>query len=119
MSTSHRSNASKSRKQNQSKREKLIRSRQKGFTFEVLEDRLMLNHDPFYSAASSAESVDLSLRVEDVDGVETLSVWDSVLGRVASEPLADITSRVRIIGSDHADTLRTELDETFIQSNLP
>src|SRR5262245_46389235 len=97
MSTSHRSNASKSRKLNP-KPEKRIRSRQKGLMFDVLEDRLMLNHDPFYSAASSAQPVDLTLRVEDVEGVETLSVWDSILGLVASEPLADITSQVRIIG---------------------
>src|SRR5262245_55262589 len=116
MSTFHRSNASRSRKLNQAKTEKLARSRRKGLAFDVLEDRLMLTHDPFYSAAASADAVDLTLRVEDVDGAESLSLWDSILGRVASEPLADITSLVRIIGSDHADTIRTELDETFIQS---
>src|SRR5262245_34894386 len=92
MSTSHRSNVSKSRKLNQPKSsDKLTRARTKGLTFEMLEDRLMLNHDPFYSAASSVEPVNLTLRVEDVDGAPALTLWDSVLGRVASEPLADIT----------------------------
>ena len=84
--------------------------------FEALEPRILLSHDPFYAATAA---FDMSLRLENDNGIETLKLIDNELGEVAaSKALSDIIDVVEIAGSDFDDILRIEIDPSIISTNI-
>ena len=86
---------------------------------EGLEERVLLAADPFYSAELSATGVDLTLRVDNEVGEQRLKLIDSVDGsEVTSALLSEITNGARIVGSTFADTLRIEVDPSFMTGNI-
>jgi len=77
--------------------------------FEPLEPRLLLSSDLAYTAAAGT-AVDLTLRMQKVDDVDTLQLINNIdQSIVESQALYD-TSTVVITGADQDDTLRLDLD---------
>jgi hypothetical protein len=77
---------------------------------EVLEQRLLLFSDPFFSADEWPAAVDLQMFVENSSGSDTLTLVDRGSNEtLASTPLSDITGPVRIVGSPHDDILSLAL----------
>ena len=88
---------------------------------ESLEPRILLSNDPsplsFTAAAGSA--VDLTLRLQEIDGTDYFQLIDTANQSVLqSKALAD-TSAVEIVGSDLDDTLRVEADFDAIPGSIP
>ncbi|MGI9302514.1 MAG: LEPR-XLL domain-containing protein, partial [Gammaproteobacteria bacterium] len=78
--------------------------------FEPLEPRILLSADPLsFTAASAAE---LTLKLEDQGGVETLVLRDDSGAVLAQRALAD-TSSVQIFGSAGDDTLSVDFTNPF------
>src|SRR5262249_39479257 len=75
--------------------------------------------DPFYTAALAQAGVDLTLRLVDKGGVETLTLSDSAAGEVSSRAVSSVAGRLDIIGSAYNDTLKVELDPAVLQALLP
>jgi hypothetical protein len=87
---------------------------------EPLEPRILLSADLSHTMGGSGH--DLTLRLGDVDGVNTLQLInptnpDPGAQVVASQALAD-TSGIEIIGSDQDDTLRIDLDFDLVPENF-
>ena len=84
---------------------------------QTLEPRILLFADPFYTAASAESAVDLTLKIENVSGVDILRLIDTTNDtELASDLLTD--GRVKIVGSNFADTFRLEIDTAVIPVNL-
>lgn len=92
------------------------RPRRRLVHFEALESRLLLAGDPLtYAAAGLA--LDITLHVDrDADGTEVLELVDRAApdGPVVVRQALAETSEVVIVGSDGADTLRVDLDPSFV-----
>ena len=80
------------------------------FLFETLEPRLLLSATPFYTAVAAQSGVDLTLRLENQGGVDTLELIDSTRGVVRSAALASIAGPVEIVGSGFDDIFRVNSD---------
>jgi hypothetical protein len=99
-------------------RRSLKRSR-RGF-LEVLEQRLLLFSDPFFSAHEWPAAVDLELFVENSAAGEILTLVDrSSKVALASAPLSDISGPVRMVGLPHDDTLLLALQPLYVNTHLP
>src|SRR5262249_9630460 len=86
---------------------------------EELESRVLLDGDPFYTAATATAPVDLTLRLDNTGGVETLRLFESTQGQVASQALSTIADIVRIIGSNFDDRLTVDIDPFDLRTRLP
>ena len=85
---------------------------------EQLEARQLLFADPFFSAASYTEAANLTLRITQADGVETLTLVDDADGELATTPLSEITGAVRIVGSDFEDYLHLDIDTGTVAAEI-
>ena len=85
--------------------------------FEPLEPRILLSSDPLSYTAAANTAVDLTLRLQEVGGIDTLQlINNSDQSVLQSQDLAD-TSAVEITGSDLDDRLR--LISTSTTSRTP
>ncbi len=112
-------------KSRKSRRVRADRTHSRHLFLEPLEDRLLLSTgnlprfptSPFYMAT---ESVDMTLRIDEVDGVDTLRLIDTERGDLlAAETVSNISSVVQIVGSADNDILRLDVDSSTIASVLP
>ncbi|MDX1431795.1 MAG: LEPR-XLL domain-containing protein, partial [Gammaproteobacteria bacterium] len=78
--------------------------------FESLEPRLLLSADPFTYTAAAAS--DLTLRLTDDAGAQTLTLVDTSGAVLAERSLAD-TSTVTVVGSPGDDTLTVDFATPF------
>ncbi len=88
------------------------------FLFEQLEPRVLLSATPFYTAVAAQSGVDLTLRLENQGGVDTLELIDSTSGVVRSAALASIDGPIEIVGSGFDDIFRVESDLTSITDRV-
>ena len=89
------------------------------FLFEALEPRVLLSATPFYTAVSAQAAVDLTLRVENQNGVDTLQLLDTLSGSVkASAAVASLTGPIEIFGSSFDDTLHIASDLSAIAGGV-
>lgn len=80
---------------------------------QILEDRTLLA--TFYTAATSATAVDLTVRNVVVGGVEQLQVIQTQGGAVlASANISSLTTESVIIGSGHNDVFRLDVQSSNI-----
>lgn len=86
------------------------RPKARRFLFEPLEPRLLLSATPFYTAAAAQAGVDLTLRLDNQGGVETLELLDSAHGVLSSAAVSSLSGPVEIFGSGFADTLTLASD---------
>ena len=88
---------------------------------EPLEPRILLSADLAYSTAGSAH--DLTLRMSDVQGVETLQLVNNANNSVVASQAAADTSQVVITGSGPQDSLNVDFTNPFntpvVFSGLP
>ena len=78
---------------------------------EPLEPRILLSADLAYSTAGSAH--DLTLRMSDVQGVETLQLVNNANNSVVASQAAADTSQVVITGSGPQDSLNVDFTNPF------
>ena len=102
------------------KRNQSTAKKQRKVHLEPLEPRILLSADLSHTMGDAGE--DLTLRLADVEGVDTLQLITSSDPNadtqvVASQALAD-TSGVQVTGSDQDDTLRIDLDFDLIPENF-
>jgi Ca2+-binding RTX toxin-like protein len=87
--------------------------------FEPLEPRILLSSDPFSYTAAANTAVDLTLRLQEVSGIDTLQlINNSDQSVLQSQALAD-TSAVEITGSDLDDRFTIDLDFDDLADSLP
>ena len=104
-------------KLSRAKHRRLQRQRRLVPQLEVLESRLLLIADPFYTATSA---IDVTLKIEEVSGVDTLRLLDTSNDTVlASETLSNVDKAVRIVGSNFGDTFRLEIDTATVTAKPP
>ena len=79
--------------------------------FEPLEPRILLSNDPspFSFTAAAGAAADLTLRLEEINGTDTLQLIDTGTLSVLQALALDETSAVDITGSDQEDTFRIDL----------
>jgi len=77
---------------------------------ETLEPRILLSNDPLSYSAAAGTAVDLTLRLEQINGTEMLQLIDTGSQSVLQSQALEDTGTVEIIGSDQEDTFRIDLD---------
>ncbi|UCD79969.1 MAG: LEPR-XLL domain-containing protein, partial [Desulfobacterales bacterium] len=78
--------------------------------FETLEPRILLSNDPLSYSAAAGTAVDLTLRLEQINGTDMLQLIDTGSQSVLQSQALEDTGGVEIIGSDQEDTFRIDLD---------
>ena len=104
--------ARKLRREQKRKEEGAAKKRRRKVLLEPLEQRLLLSSDLAYTAAID-EAADLTLRLQNVDSVDTLQLVSNVdQSIVQSQALSD-TRAVVIVGSDQDDSLTVDFSTPF------
>jgi len=92
--------------------EVLQAQRSRALRFETLEPRLLLSADLNYFAAAG-ETLDATLRVDEVDGAPILRLVDNQTSTFLVQQEIDQDIAVSIRGNDQSDTLRIAFDQSF------
>jgi Ca2+-binding RTX toxin-like protein len=98
------------------RRSEAAAKRRRKVLFEPLEPRLLLSSDPLSYTAAAGTAADMTLRLQDVEGIETLELINNSAAPgaevVVSQALSD-TSEVVITGADQDDKLTVDFSTPF------